>query len=154
MITFSVQIKRFSSPYVTLTATIWYYQLKNQLGYRALIAPTLRYTHKGDPSFYVAVSEVVVLDGPVGFVQLPGDARVGEEEEQAGDEGAEDRQGHDEGGVVQGALVPDPVHGAGQSEGLRAVTPPAQQREDSPQACVQPDPTDHPHDGLPFESVA
>lgn len=91
----------------------------------AVIA-TLSYTYEGELPLHVAVAEVVVLHGLAGLVQLPGDARVGEEEKQAGDEGAEDRQGHDEGGVVQGALVPDPVHRAGQSKGLRAIAAPAQ----------------------------
>lgn len=93
-----------------------------------IAAVSLQYTHQGDLPLDVAILEVVVLDGAVGLVQLPGDARVGEEQEQARHEGAEDRQGQDEGGVVQGALVPDPVHGAGQSEGLGTVAPPAQQR--------------------------
>lgn len=76
-------------------------------------------------------------------MQLPGDAKVSEEDDQIGQEGAEDGQSHDEGGVIQRIPVARPVNWAGKSEGLGPVAAPAQQGEDGPQAGVQPDCTDH-----------
>ena len=124
-----MQMIGFSSPHLTLIAIICNFPARatnHRVG--AFTAPTLSYTYEGDPPLYVAVVEVAFPHGAVRPVQLPGDGRVGEEEEQAGDEGAEQGHGHDEAGVVQGSLVPDPVHGAGQAEGLGAVAAPAQKR--------------------------
>lgn len=102
----------------------------------------------------MSVVEVSILDGLVCLVEFPGYARIGEEDDEAGDEGTKDRQRHDEGRVVQGVLVACPVNGAGHSEGLRSVASPAQEREHSPQPRVQPDQTDHHGDGPTLELVA
>lgn len=80
-------------------------------------------------------------------MQLPGDAKVSGEDDQTGEECAEHRESHDEGRVVERLLITGPVDRAGQSEGLRPVAAPAQERTQSPQARVQPDPTDHSTDG-------
>lgn len=84
-------------------------------------------------------------------MQLPGDAKIGAEDDQTGEEGAEHRQGHDEGRVVQWLLIAGPVYGAGESKWLRPIAAPAQDGKQSPQAGIQPDPTDHNTDGSPLE---
>lgn len=109
------------------------------------------YTHKSDFLLNIAVLKVVVLDGLVGPVQLPGNTKIGEEEDHTGEECAEYRQSHDEGGVVQGLPIAGPVYRAGESKRLRPVAAPAQQREQGPQAGIQPDRTDHYTDGSPLE---
>lgn len=58
------------------------------------------FTYKGDFLLNIAVLKIVALDGLVRPVQLPGDPKVGEDDGQAGEECAENRQSHDEGGVV------------------------------------------------------
>lgn len=87
--------------------------------------------------------KITAPDGFVRLVQLPGDAKIGEEDDQIGQEGAEHGQSHDEGGVVQRVPVARPVNGAGNSKGLGPVAAPAQEGEDGPQAGEQPDCTDH-----------
>lgn len=84
------------------------------------------HTHQSDLPLDVSVVEVAALDGLVGLVEFPGYAEIGEEDDKAGDEGAEDRQRHDEGGTAQGVLVAGPVHGAGHPEGLRSIATPSQ----------------------------
>lgn len=101
------------------------------------------FTYKSDSPLNVGVLEVAAADGLVRLVQLPGDAKVSEEDEQIGQEGAEHGQSQDEGGVVQWVPIARPVHRAGQSKGLGPVAAPAQQWGDGPQASVQPDGTDH-----------
>lgn len=87
-------------------------------------------------------------------MELQGDAKVGAEDDGAGQEGAERGQGHDEGGVVERLLVAHPVDGAGQTEGLRTVAAPAQQGQQSPHAGVQPDSSDQAADGSSVELYA
>lgn len=58
------------------------------------------FTYKGDLLLNIAVLKIVALDGLVRPVQLPGDPKVGEDDGQAGEECAENRQSHDEGGMV------------------------------------------------------
>lgn len=107
--------------------------------------------YQGDFPLNVSTLEVLALDGLVRPVQLPGDAKVGAEDDGAGQKGAERGQSHDEGGVVERLFVADPVDGAGQSKGLRPVAPPAQQGQQSPQAGVQPDAGDHAANGPSVE---
>lgn len=93
----------------------------------------------------------MALDGLVGLVQLPGDAKIGAQDDQTGEECAEYGQSHDEGGVVERLLVADPVYRAGESKGLRPVAAPAQDGKQSPQASIQPDPSDYSADGSPLK---
>lgn len=58
-------------------------------------------TYESDFPLNIPTLKICALDGLVGSVQLPGDAKIGAEDDQTGEEGAEYRQGHDEGGVVQ-----------------------------------------------------
>lgn len=67
-------------------------------------------TYKSDSPLNVGVLEVAAADGLVRLVQLPGDAKVSEEDEQTGQEGAEHGQSQDESGVVQRVPVARPVH--------------------------------------------
>lgn len=84
-------------------------------------------------------------------MKLPGDAKIGEEDDQIGQEGAEHSQSQDEGGIIQRLPVACPVHRAGKSEGLGPVATPAQEGERGPQAGVQPDHADHNIDGFLLE---
>lgn len=68
------------------------------------------FTYKSDSPLNVGVLEVAAADGLVRLVQLPGDAKVSEEDEQTGQEGAEHGQSQDESGVVQRVPVARPVH--------------------------------------------
>lgn len=58
------------------------------------------YTYECDFLLNIAVLKIIALDGLVSSVQLPGDSKIGEENGKTGEECAEYRQGHDEGGVV------------------------------------------------------
>lgn len=109
------------------------------------------YTYESDFLLNIAILKAAALDGLVGPVQLPGDTKIGEEDDQTGEERAEYRQSHDEGGVVQGLPVARPVDGTGESERLGPVAAPAQQRKQGPQAGIQPDRTDQNTDGPPLE---
>lgn len=80
-------------------------------------------------------------------MQLPGDAKIGAQDDQTGEECAEYGQSHDEGGVVERLFVADPVYRAGESKWLRPVAAPAQEGKQSPQASIQPDPSDYSADG-------
>lgn len=60
----------------------------------------LSYTYKSDFLFNIAILKIVVLDGLVDSVQLPRNTKVGEDDDQTGQECAEYRQSHDEGCVV------------------------------------------------------
>lgn len=95
--------------------------------------------------------KIVALDGLVGPVQLPGNTKIGEEDDQTGKECTENRHGHDEGGVVYRLPITGPVYRAGESERLRPVAAPAKQRKQGPEAGIQPDPTDHNIDGSSLE---
>lgn len=109
------------------------------------------YTYESNFPFNVAILKIISLDGLVGPVQLPGDTKISEENDQAGEDCAQYRQSHDESGVVQGLPIASPVYRAGKSEGLRPVASPAKQRKQGPQASIQPDPTYNSIDGLPPE---
>lgn len=95
--------------------------------------------------------KIIALDGLVRPVQLLGDAKIGAEDDQTGEECAEYRQSHDEGGVVQRLLIAGPVYRAGKSKWLRPIAAPTQERKQSPQASIQPDPTDQNTDGSSLE---
>lgn len=110
-----------------------------------------QFTYKSDSPLNVDVLKIAAPDGLVRLVQLPGDAKISEEDDQTGQEGAKHRQSHDEGGVIQRVPVACPVNWAGKSEGLGPIAAPAQEGEDGPQAGVQPDCTDHTTDGFLLE---
>lgn len=80
-------------------------------------------------------------------MQLPGDAEIGAQDDQTGEECAEYGQSHDEGGMVERLLVANPVYRAGESKWLRPVAAPTQEGKQSPQAGIQPDPSDYSADG-------
>ncbi len=111
----------------------------------------LPFTYKGDFLLNIAILKIIALEGLVGPVQLPGNTKIGEEDDQTREERAEYRQSYDEGGVVQGLPVAGPVYWAGKSKWLRSIAAPAQQRKRGPQASIQPDPTDHKTDGSSLE---
>lgn len=68
------------------------------------------FTYKSDSPLNVGVLKIAAADGFVRLVQLPRDAKISEEDEQIGQDGAEHSQSHDEGGVVQRVPVARPVH--------------------------------------------
>lgn len=69
-----------------------------------------QFTYKSDSPLNVDVLKIAAPDGLVRLVQLPGDAKISEEDDQTGQEGAKHRQSHDEGGVIQRVPVACPVN--------------------------------------------
>lgn len=110
-----------------------------------------QFTYKSDSPLNVGVLKTAAPDGLVRLVQLPGDAKISEKDDQIGQDGAEHGQSHDEGGVIQRVPVARPVNWASKSEGLGPIAAPAQEGEDGPQAGIQPDCTDHNTDGFLLE---
>lgn len=108
-------------------------------------------TYESDFLLHVSIMKIIALDRLVCPVQLPGNTKVGEEDDQTGEECTEYRQSHNEGGVVYGLPIAGPVYGAGKSKRLWPVAAPAQQRKQGPQASIQPDRTDHNADSSPLE---
>lgn len=74
----------------------------------------------------------------VGEVKLHGDAKVATDDDHAGQDQVEGKEGNDERGAFLFHLPPG--QRAGQPEGLRAVPPPAQDRKQGPYEGVQPGP--------------
>lgn len=67
-------------------------------------------TYRSDFLLNVSILEATALYGLVGPVQLPGNAEIGDQDDKTGEECAEYRQSHNEGGVVRGLPVAGPVY--------------------------------------------
>lgn len=111
----------------------------------------LFHTYKSDFLLNISTLKIFALDRLVGPVQLPGNTKIGEEDDQTGEECAENGQSHNKGGVVYGLPIASPVYRAGKSKWLGSIAAPAQQRKQGPQASIQPDPTDDDTNGSPLE---
>lgn len=60
----------------------------------------LSYTYQRNFLLNIAILKIIALDRLVGSVQLPGNPKISEDNDKAGQECAEYRQSQDEGGVV------------------------------------------------------
>lgn len=78
----------------------------------------------------------------VGEIEVDGDAKVAGDDDDRRHDKVQGKHGDDESETL--VLHLSPGKRAGQAEGLRAVPPPAQNGEQSPDQTVEPDP--HAHD--------
>lgn len=80
------------------------------IGSKMKVQVSVQLTYKSNSPLNVGVLNIAALDGSVSPVQLPGDAKISEDDDQIGQESAEHRQSRDEGGIIQRLPVAHPVH--------------------------------------------